>query len=55
MDAGRPIRGLVRQEMTGATERPQQRKGIQRLKTVGTKCWWQPRENMRESGNVLCP
>ena len=55
MDAGRPIRGLVRQEMTEATERLQQRKGIQRLKTVGTKCWWQPRVNMRESGNVLCP
>lgn len=47
MDAGRPTRGLARQEMTGATERPQQWKGIQRLKTVGTGCWWQPIVNMR--------
>ena len=53
MDARRPIQGLARQEMTGATERPQHRKGIQRLKTVGTKCWWQPRVNMR--GKWKCP
>ena len=53
MDSERPIQGLARQEMTGATERPQQWKGIQRLKTVGMECCWQPRVKMR--GKWKCP
>lgn len=56
MDAGRPTRGLARQEMTGATERPQQWKRIPGAKNC--RDWVLVAAHIVNEGkveNVLCP